>query len=533
MQRWKLEVSVGEFEKRSVVVVEDEGIIAADIRGRLIAEGYEVPGIADSADEAMRLLRTASPDLVLIDIRIKGDEDGILVAQKARDDFDVPVVFLTAHDDAATLQRAAETHPYGYIRKPISGVSLRGSIEIAITNHHLDRLVQKQRDWAMMNFTAVPYAVVLTDVSGRVLWLNSLAEALTGQNPGEAVDRHCSDVIRLFERETGKPVGSIVDGPVSDPAIKTLPPNVVIRSSEGRDIPVEGGVAPAFRETRLEGFVIAFQDVSFASFEEEQAREGAKHSALRRLAEGIVKRLPDMRSVDAAWEAILALDTTPAPGSLRQHVETLHRAVMDSYGVSCHLTALLNSPRLELERVVLNSLLREIVADMRPLAPNLDIQISSDPVPVQAAAGELARCLTVLVRHAVRHVKTGGRLVFDVSHPEMREIRDWVRVRFTYPTAENRETVVERAFEPRWQDSARELHGVYELTRQMGGLVTVRPVGPDSISFEIYLQQAGAVAAGRELPPTGAVARVKADGHAGARASGNATTPLIEAPSRS
>ena len=125
--------------QHKIVIVEDEGLLAADLESRLKSAGYQVPGTADSGEPALQLIRESLPDLVLMDIRLKGDQDGIRVAEQVREELDIPVVYLTAYEDRATLERASRTQAYGYIKKPIVSASLRGSIEMAIAKHRYER----------------------------------------------------------------------------------------------------------------------------------------------------------------------------------------------------------------------------------------------------------------------------------------------------------------------------------------------------------------------------------------------------------
>jgi signal transduction histidine kinase len=115
-----------------ILVVEDEGSVAHDIQRCLARLGYEACGAADTAEEAVRLAATCRPDLVLMDIRLRGARDGIAAAEQIRQKFRVPVVYLTAHADEATLQRARTTEPSGYILKPFEERELRTVIELAL-----------------------------------------------------------------------------------------------------------------------------------------------------------------------------------------------------------------------------------------------------------------------------------------------------------------------------------------------------------------------------------------------------------------
>ncbi len=118
--------------KARVLVVEDEGIVARDIAMTLKSLGYAVPAITSSGEEAVKQAGEVHPDLVLMDIRLKGDMDGIQAAEEIRTRFSIPVVYLTAYADNNTLQRAKITEPYGYILKPFQERELYTSIEIAL-----------------------------------------------------------------------------------------------------------------------------------------------------------------------------------------------------------------------------------------------------------------------------------------------------------------------------------------------------------------------------------------------------------------
>src|SRR5205807_3055502 len=98
-------------------------------------------------------------------------------------------VYLTAFEDRATLERAGRTQAFGYIRKPIASASLKGAIEIAIAKHRYERELREERDWAVASFGSVPCAIVVTDASGRVSYLNSQAEELVGFRAETALRR--------------------------------------------------------------------------------------------------------------------------------------------------------------------------------------------------------------------------------------------------------------------------------------------------------------------------------------------------------
>lgn len=121
-----------------IIVVEDEAIIAEDIATRLEKMGYEVVDIAASGEEAVKICSRTPLDLVLMDIILDGEMDGIDAAELIRDRFNIPVVYLTANADDRTLERAKISGPFGYILKPFKEKELRATIEIAISRHQVE-----------------------------------------------------------------------------------------------------------------------------------------------------------------------------------------------------------------------------------------------------------------------------------------------------------------------------------------------------------------------------------------------------------
>jgi CheY-like chemotaxis protein len=115
-----------------ILVVEDEAIVAVDIQNTLKRLGYEVPAIAFSGEEALKKAEELHPDLVVMNIEIRGAMDGIAAAQKIRDQFNIPVVYLTAYMDEERLKRAQATAPFSYVIKPFEERELHSTIERAL-----------------------------------------------------------------------------------------------------------------------------------------------------------------------------------------------------------------------------------------------------------------------------------------------------------------------------------------------------------------------------------------------------------------
>src|ERR1051326_435717 len=133
--------------KIGILVVEDENIVAKDIQQSLKKLGYEVLGVCSTGQDAMDKAEQTKPNLVLMDIMLKGDISGIEAAEYVRTKLHIPVIFLTAYADSSTLSKAKVTEPYGYIIKPFKEIDLQTNIEIALYKHEKAKESQREKDF--------------------------------------------------------------------------------------------------------------------------------------------------------------------------------------------------------------------------------------------------------------------------------------------------------------------------------------------------------------------------------------------------
>jgi CheY-like chemotaxis protein len=164
----------------AILIVEDEALIAMEIRDRLTRLGFQIASIADTGEKAIREAERTRPDLILMDIRLKGKMDGVEAANRIGQSLDIPVVYLTAHSDSSTLQRAKSAAPFGYILKPFAERDLVVAIEIALHRHSVERRLKESERKAVSILTSIGEGLLVTGPNGRVTYMNSTAEQLTG-----------------------------------------------------------------------------------------------------------------------------------------------------------------------------------------------------------------------------------------------------------------------------------------------------------------------------------------------------------------
>jgi CheY-like chemotaxis protein len=154
--------------KPRIVIVEDEGVVALQIRDALQGLGYEVPNAALSGEEAVTRVLDTEPDLVLMDIHLKGKLSGIEAARRIRNRLDVPIVYLTAHSDTETLAQAQLTEPYGYVLKPFEEKSLHAIIQMSLMKHARTRAVRENGWWMSAVAASMREAVLISDPKGYI-----------------------------------------------------------------------------------------------------------------------------------------------------------------------------------------------------------------------------------------------------------------------------------------------------------------------------------------------------------------------------
>jgi len=125
--------------ERRILIVEDEHIVAMGIKRMLKGLRYTVTGIASSGEEAISKAESTFPDIVLMDIMLKGDIDGIDAAKEIKEKFEIPVIYLTAYSESKILERAKRTEPFGYIIKPFDEKDLYSSVEVALHRHEKEK----------------------------------------------------------------------------------------------------------------------------------------------------------------------------------------------------------------------------------------------------------------------------------------------------------------------------------------------------------------------------------------------------------
>ncbi len=246
-----------------ILIVEDEQILAYDLKLRLERMGYEVAGPVASGDQVLDEIERRRPALILMDVLLRGPLDGIQVAEKISARFSLPVVYLTAYSNEQILERAKRTAPFGFIRKPAADHELRTAVEMALYKHALDERLRRSEAMLAVTLRNLGEAVVTTDAAGRIEYMNRMAERLSGWSAAEALGCAIGEVLRIHAESSPEPLDLRAAHAGGRLSLARAIGNCTLQARGNRRIPVEVSLS-ALGDTppQSQGLVVMLRDVS-------------------------------------------------------------------------------------------------------------------------------------------------------------------------------------------------------------------------------------------------------------------------------
>ncbi|MBN2416471.1 response regulator [bacterium] len=436
----------------SVLVVEDERLVAEDIKTRLQDLGYRVHDIVDSGQKAVDILEQSLPDLILMDIILHGDLDGIQTAELIKSRHDIPIVYLTSHADQQTLRRVKDSQPSGYIIKPFIDEELYVVIETALYKNRMDAELRERKAWLSTILESIGDGVIATDLESRISFINPVAADLSEWKESRAVGKPVFDVFNAVLAEGRYQLAKVFEEVLKGEQF-TARDDIFLSVPSGRQIPIEVNLAPIRNENNaILGVVLVFRDITQrrqveADLEEERASlarrvdERTQELSLANAELARAVRLKDEFLANMSHElrtplnAILGMSEALQENVYGDINSKQYRSLQIIQDSGRHLLSLINdildiskieAGKLEFERIPvdINGVIASSIAMVRQNAVKKQIQIHShiqDTITTFLAdERRLKQILVNLLSNAVKFTPEGGRIDLSVDSDDER-----------------------------------------------------------------------------------------------------------------
>jgi PAS domain S-box-containing protein len=489
-----------DLQKR-ILIVEDESLIAADLELRIARLGYPAPVIVHSAEEALECARLTRFDLVLMDVRLNGDMDGVAAAAALQSELRTPVVYVTAHADEETIERAKFTEPLGYLLKPISDGDLRTVIQTALHKANMERRLRTSAAWLATTLRSVGDGIVATDSDGQVAFLNPAAERLTGWPDGEARGHGLMDVLRLHDEVSGQ----LARNPLFELAEReTRTYTLVSQAGAGTAVELECFENRAADEVL--GAVITVRDIARRREIEARLLQSQRMDAIANMAGGLAHDFNNQLMVILGYaeELIGCLSGEP-----RAQAAEIRRAASLAATTTTQLLALSRHGGGGFEVLKID----DVVRDVRPLlaqtlGSNVTVttQLAFPMGYLRGDRTQLRQLFLNLARHAGGVKPAGTEMRIETSTVEIaagdalaRQYRpgSFVKVIVSDNGGGMDPAALARIFEPRFEPvkepfgSGLGLSLVHGIVTESGGFIAAQSAAGKGTRFEILWPSVG------------------------------------------
>ena len=409
------------MENNRILVVEDEHIVALDIKMHLENYGYSVPAIYATGEEVLVNFELIDPLLVIMDIKLQGRLDGLETAREIKRRYRVPVVLLTAHADEATVERAKESQPFGYIIKPFEERELRTAIVVALSRHEMEQEIMRREQLFSTTLNSIGDGVVVTDTENTVQFMNPVAARMVEMKQEDCVGCAMDEILSLeYDDDQAEDDGGVA----------------YLVSGSGTRTAVDANSSPLLDETnQIRGTVWVYRDISerLASQKalresQEQLRHAQKMEAVGRLSGGIAHDFNNLLTVILGYTRILSeelqTEKVPEPDTLINDVEGIQKAARRSVSLTRQLLAFSRRQVLKPTRVNLNDAVRDLEKMLRRLITEqvrLHLNLKAELSDVYVDPGQMEQVLMNLVVNARDAMNGGGRIHIRTYNVELSE----------------------------------------------------------------------------------------------------------------
>lgn len=497
----------------NILVVESEQAIAATLSERLRALRYQIVGSVASGEHALEAVATERPDLVLLNLTLHRPLDGVETADRIREAFDVPVVFVTADTNEATLELAHSAAPFGYVVQPFSSQELRATIEQALFQHANERKLRRMERWLSTTLRSIGEGVLTVDSRGLVTFLNEQAELITGWSRLAATGRKATEVFVAVDEDADEPVSDPVRHALHSGRTIELGAAIALRRRDGTILPIGASAAP-IRDDQggVLGVVVVFRDRSSRRAAEEarraierQVQEAQRLESLTVLAGGIAHDFNNLLAV-ILGNAELCAPHVPEGSEAHRYLAAIEKSTQQAARLCQQMLAFAGKSPQRATSLSLATLLTDTTSLLRASISSLvDLQVDVDPATprVRGDAGQLRQLAMNLISNAAEAIAEAHGTVIvrarRASADDLSSARiDPPLAPGTYAILEVEDSgcgmdpaTLERSFDPffstKFTGRGLGLAAVKGIVRAHGGRISVDSRVGLGTSFRVYL----------------------------------------------
>jgi two-component system cell cycle sensor histidine kinase/response regulator CckA len=385
---------------QSILIVEDEAIVSYDLKNLLEDDGYTITDICNSSDKLFSILdNNPYPDLILMDIHIKGSLDGTESSLKIKELYDIPVIFLTAYSDNETLEKAKNSYPYGYITKPYDKRKLLIIIELVLNVIGLEKEIKRREELFSATFKSIADAVIITDDQNKIKYLNPMAKSFITAT--DVLEQSFDSVFKItIDHEQNR--GVFIDKYGKE---KTLE----VKMTKLDNSLIKTG-----------GFVWILTDITIPVFLESQLRESHKMEAVGRLAGGIAHDFNNLLTVIMGYCSLILdnVELMEQNQNLKSDVTgiqtTSHKAVKLTKQLLTFTSNQVHNPRL----VDINDIISDLGKIFDKLIPgniSLNFSLTENQTIINIDPVQLEQVLINLVVNSRDSIEGNGSIQIETT----------------------------------------------------------------------------------------------------------------------
>ena len=484
-----------------ILIVEDELIVADDIKRTMERLGYSVAAIVRSGEEAIHKADELQPDLVLMDIVLKGEMNGIEAAAKIGK-LNIPVIYLTAYTDPETLELAKVTEPYGYLVKPFKERELRSAIEIALYKSKMEKKLKEREAWLFTTLKSIGDAVIASDLNGVIMFMNTVAEELTGWEEKDAIGRPLEEVFHIINEKTRKLCENPVEKILKTGKIVGLANHTALIAKDGTECIIADSGAPIRPDNDvITGVVLVFRDITAQRKMAEELHRMKKIEAVGLLAGGIAHDYNNIMTgiLGNISLAKISLDDEEEAEKVADYLSEAEAACMRAKNLSGQLITFSKGGAPVKITISIAELIRESTSFfLHGSNVKCELSLPDNLWRADVDAGQINQVVNNLVMNADQAMPGGGTVWVAAKNIIVKEedilplkAGEYIKISIRDQGIGIPTTYLDKIFDPYFttkQDgNGLGLASVYSIVKNHDGFITVDSTPGIGATFDVYL----------------------------------------------